>query len=107
MACYCRVIVQTKTTQLYSTKYSCTSPHLLFPFNLLTGSSDYEGESFSVTFPAGVNVTSFDVSIINDNIDELAESFTLDLVIPPASAAMGVIAESPDTATVNIIDDDG
>ena len=58
-------------------------------------------------FPAGVNVMSFNVSIINDNIAELAESFTLDLVIPAASAAMGVIAGSPDTATVNIMDDEG
>ena len=57
--------------------------------------------------PAGVNLMSFNVSIINDNIAELAESFTLNLVIPPASAAMGVIAGSPDTATVNIMDDEG
>ena len=71
------------------------------------GDSDYKGESFSVTFPAGVNVITFNVPIINDNIAELAESFTLDLVIPPASTAMGVIAGSPDTATVNIMDDEG
>ena len=50
---------------------------------------------------------SFNVSIINDNIAELAESFTLTLEIPAASAAMGVIAGSPDTATVNIVDDEG
>ena len=60
-----------------------------------------------MTFPAGVNVISFNVSIINDNIAELAESFTLDLKIPDAIAAMGVIAWSPDTATVNIMDNEG
>ena len=75
--------------------------------NSFTVSSDYEDESFSVTFPAGVNVMSFNVLIINDNIAELAESFTLGLVIPPASAAMGVIKGSPDTATVIIMDDEG
>ena len=83
------------------------SPLLHFPFNTLIDGSDYVGGSLSVTFPAGVNVMSFNVSIINDNIAELAESFTLDLVIPAASAAMGVIAGSPDTATVNIMDDEG
>ena len=88
-------------------KCSCTFPHILSPMNSLTVGSDYEGESFLVTFPAGVNVITFNVPIINDNIAELAESFTLDLAIPPASTAMGVIAGSPDTATVNVMDDEG
>ena len=73
----------------------------------LTVGSDYGGESFSVTFPAGVNVITFNVPIISDNIVELAESFSLDLVIPPPSAAMGVIKGSPNTATVNIMNDGG
>ena len=71
------------------------------------GDSDYEGDSFTVTFPAGVNVISFNVTIIDDNIAELAELFTLDLEIPAASAAMGVLKGSPDTATVNIMDNEG
>ena len=74
--------------------------------SLIVG-SDYEGETFSVTFPAGVNVITFNVPIISDNIAELAESFTLTLEIPPASAAMGVIKGSPNTATVNIMNDGG
>ena len=60
-----------------------------------------------MTFPAGVNVISFNVTIIDDNIAELAELFTLDLEIPDVAAAMGIIKGSPDTATVNIIDDEG
>ena len=80
---------------------------LLLSFKSFTGGSDYSGISFSVTFPAGVNAMNFNVPIINDNIAELAESFTLDLEIPPASAAMGVEKGSPDTATVNIVDDEG
>ena len=71
------------------------------------GGSDYSGESFSVTFPARVNVMSFNVSIINDNIAEPAESFTLTLEIPPASVALAVTRGSPDNVTVNIIDDEG
>ena len=91
----------------------CTSlsVHILFRdasiCTLNSGGSDYEGERFTVTFPAGVNVISFNVTIIDDNIAELAEFFTLDLEIPAASAAMGVIKGSPDTATVNIMDDEG
>ena len=74
---------------------------------LNSGGSDYEGERFTVAFPAGVNVISFNVTIIDDNIAELAELFTLDLEIPAASADMGIIKGSPDTATVHIMDDDG
>ena len=77
------------------------------PCNTQTDGSDYEGGSFSVTFPAGVNVASFNVPIINDTIAECAKLFTLDLEIPAAAAAMGVIRGSPDTATVHIMDDDG
>ena len=86
---------------------SSASTHPSVPLNSLTGGSDYSGESFSVTFPAGVNVMSFNVPIINDNIAELAESFSLTLEIPAESMACGVIAGSPDTATVNIVDDEG
>ena len=60
-----------------------------------------------MTFPAGVNVISFNVTIIDNNVAELAELFILDLEIAAASAAMGVIKGSPDTAAVNIMDDEG
>ena len=49
----------------------------------------------------------FNVTIIDDNIAEFTELFTLDLEIPAASTAMGVIKGSPDTATVNIVDNEG
>ena len=50
---------------------------------------------------------SFNVTIIDDVIAECAELFTLALEIPEISADMGVVKDSPDTATVNIMDDDG
>ena len=50
---------------------------------------------------------SFNVSIIDDNIAELDESFTLTLEIPAASMSFGVIAGSFNTATVNITDSEG
>ena len=84
---------------------SCPSS---YSFNTLnSGGSDYECECFNVTFPAGVNVISFNVAIIDDIIAECAKFFTLDLEIPPPSAPMDVLKVSPDTATVSIRDDDG
>ena len=50
---------------------------------------------------------SFNVTTIDDIIAECAKFFTLDLEIPPPSAPMDVLKVSPDTATVNIRDDDG
>ena len=81
----------------------------LFPdlTNAPTDGSDYTGGPFEVTFPAGVNVVSFNVSILDDTIAECAKLFNLDLDIPEAAAGMGVIRGSPDTATVHIMDDDG
>ena len=72
-----------------------------------TDGSDFVGGRFPVTFPAGVNVVSFNVSILDDTIAECAKLFNLDLDIPEAAAGMGVIRGSPDTATVHIMDDDG
>ena len=71
------------------------------------GGSDYEGKHFTVTFPAGVNEISFNVTIIDDNVAELAELLTLYLEIPAAAAVMGVIKGSPDTATISIMSDEG
>ena len=84
--------------------YSCSN---YFMYTTNKGDSDYTGESFPVTFPAGVNVVTFNVPILNDGIAELAESFTLTLEIPAASVALAVTRGSPDNVTVNIIDDEG
>ena len=62
---------------------------------------------FSVTFPAETNMTSFPVPIVNDEVGECPEEFFLDLEIPAAASAMGVIRGSPDNAAVNIADEDG
>ena len=72
-----------------------------------TDGSDYTGGPYEVTFPAGVNVVSFNVSILDDAIAECAKLFNLDLDIPQTAADMGVIRGSPDTATIHIMDDDG
>ena len=50
---------------------------------------------------------SFNVTIIDDNIAELAEMFTLNLEIPAVAATIGVIKGSPNTATISIMADEG
>ena len=91
---------------------SCSSMSLLYKqFNYIstthTDGSDYTGGPFEVTFPAGVNVVSFNIPILDDAIAECAKLFNLDLDIPQTAADMGVLRGSPDTATVHIMDDDG
>ena len=52
-------------------------------------------------------MVSFNVTIIDDNIAELAELFTLDLEIPAVASARCIIMGSPGTSTVSILDDEG
>ena len=47
-------------------------------------------------------MASLSVEIIDDQIAERAEEFFLDLEIPPNAVDVGVIKESPDSATVCI-----
>ena len=47
-------------------------------------------------------MASLSVDIIDDQEAERAEEFFLDLMIPPDAVAVGVIKESPDSATVCI-----
>ena len=47
------------------------------------------------------------MTISNDEVAECEESFTMDLEIPRAATAMGVIKGTTHTATVHIGDDDG
>ena len=67
---------------------------------------DYTGGPYSVFFRPGENVISFNVPITNDLVAELPEAFFLDLEIPPAADSMSIVKGSPDTATVNIRDND-
>ena len=67
---------------------------------------DYTGGPYSVFFRPGENVISFNVPIANDLVAELPEAFFLDLEIPPAADSMSIVKGPPDSATVNIRDDD-
>ena len=46
-------------------------------------------------------------STVNDGIREGIESFIAELTVPPEMQAMGIVAGTPDRATVNIIDKEG
>nr|WNS50027.1 Na-Ca exchanger/integrin-beta4-like protein [Halisarca dujardinii] len=67
---------------------------------------DYEGDLFSVLFPANVNTASFNLSILDDQFAESPENLTLKLEVPADEAAKGVQLGSPDVALVTILDDD-
>ena len=83
------------------------SLQMLFSY-CMPGGSDYGGpQMITVTFPAGDNSIDFTIPIVNNEIAECPENFTLQLVIPQSAANMGVVTKSDYTALVNIMDDDG
>ena len=72
---------------------------------LLTGGDDYNPGPYSVTFPSGVTIASFDISITDDNIFEGSEDVKIEIV--NASLSNGILVSDPDQATITIVDDDG
>ena len=66
---------------------------------------DYTSGPYSVTFPAGITNVTFNIQIINDNMVENNETFTL--AIDSSSLPTGIMVDSPRQATVTIINDDG
>jgi hypothetical protein len=67
-----------------------------------TAGSDYTVTNGTLTFLAGETSKTFSVPILNDTLDESAESFTLVLSGPTGGAVLG----SPSTSAVTITDDD-
>ena len=57
------------------------------------------------TFSAGMTFASFDVTIINDNMLETNENFSLEII--SSSLPTGVIVGAVSQSTVTIVDDDG
>jgi len=70
--------------------------------NSLIG-SDYISGPYNVTFPAGTTRTVLDISVTNDNILEVNESFSLMV----NSAVLPSDVASVDQTTITIIDNDG
>ena len=72
---------------------------------IFTGSGEnYTSQQYSVTIPAGITRTSFNVPIINDNLLEFNEKFDL---INQSSLPYNVNVGSTYQTTVTIVDDDG
>jgi len=66
---------------------------------------DYLRNTVTINIPAKQMSVLFSVPIIDDNIAECDETFTLTLSVP--SSPCGVISGSDDTSEVMIRDDDG
>ena len=67
---------------------------------------DYGSGPYTVIFPAGITMVTFDIPITNDMISEGNEDFTLTIdpsSLPPAGVSVG----SPGQATVTIRGGDG
>ena len=65
---------------------------------------DYESGTYTVEFPAGKTTMQFNVSIINDDMYEVNETF--ELAINQFLLSLDVSATNPDQARVIIINDD-
>ena len=66
----------------------------------ITGGVDYNSGPYTVTFPIGSTIASFDITIIDDNVFEFDEIFNVSII----SITNGPIAGTPTVVTVTIID---
>ena len=64
-------------------------------------------QRMKVTFPAGKTTVNASIGIIDDDIAESRETFHLVLEIPERATGNGVVAISPNTTEMEIIDNDG
>ena len=71
------------------------------------GPEDYLGGERRAIFEIGSNMATVEYSTVNDGTREGNESFIAELTVPPEMQAMGIVSGMPDSATVNIIDDEG
>ena len=83
-----------------------SKPLSLLPLILShTGGDDYVSGPFNFTIPAENTRALLDVQIINDNLLEAPESFTL--TINPSSLPSNVDIGDHNQVTVTIVDDSG
>ena len=86
--------------------YNCAQYYNIVTYVAAAAGQDYTGGTYTATFLPGLTTSSVSIPIINDNVLEVTEFFTLGLSIPPTTASLGVSAGSANTATVNIVDND-
>ena len=81
--------------------------HVSF-FATQLGGNDYAGEGFSVAFPIGDTVISFNIAIVDDDVVEASEQFSLHLEIPDEAASSGITKGTQyAAANITIVNDDG
>ena len=73
-------------------------------FYFCTDGTDYSKPNFTVPFPDGPCTYYHDVSIIDDDLEEFPENFTLEVKIPTEAAEACVFKGENATATIEIID---
>ena len=76
----------------------------LYFYISFTGGVDYIAGPYSVTFPSGMTIASFDISITNDNMFEGSEDVKIEII--DSSLPNGIAVGYPDHAIVTIVDDD-
>ena len=69
--------------------------------------SDLNDQVVEVIFPAGQTTVDATIGINDDDIAECPETFYLVLEIPERATSNGVVAISPNTSEIMIIDNDG
>ena len=80
----------------------------LLVFNFFpTGPADYEGGTKIAIFEVGSSTATVTFGTEDDEVKEGMESFRATLSVSEAMREKGVSVGSPDTAVVNIIDNDG
>ena len=72
-----------------------------------TGPADYEGGTKIAIFEVGSSTATVTFGTEDDEVKEGMESFRATLSVSEAMREKGVSVGSPDTAVVNIIDNDG
>ena len=71
---------------------------------ITTDGSDYQPVTRTLTFQPNQNRMCFNIPILNDQLDEGTESFSVEIISVPSS---GVVLGDPERSTISIIDDDG
>ena len=71
------------------------------------GPADYQGGERSAIFEIGSSMATVEYSTVYDSTREGIESFTAELTVPLEMQAMGIVPGMPDSATVNITEDEG
>ena len=71
---------------------------------ITTDGSDYQPVTRTLTFQPNQDQMCFNIPILNDQLDEGTESFSVEIISVPSS---GVVLGDPERSIISIMDDDG